>query len=224
MLEIESFGQETREYEEDAEETLSLCDLPLYSDPSSEWEEDSSPKNDYFEFSSQELISPCTKSASLPENIIFCGKIIPYKQPDRILKSTKEPIVESKKKRSLFTWNFNSKRSSKVHVSNSMNGTTKSSRDELKMSALTPSLSGKAGWYLCLFGISSFSQEAVLKDQKSRQKSRKQPLSPMFGFPSMVESNGRGRGGDRGKWGLMRALSCGANNPATTNVTAYLKY
>ncbi|KAK7279685.1 hypothetical protein RJT34_24742 [Clitoria ternatea] len=80
-------------YEE--EETLSLCDLPIYS---AQWDggggdhfskEDAKIFNnnkgdELFEFFSEEFTSSSTRTA---ENIIFCGKLIPFKaEPTNSLK------------------------------------------------------------------------------------------------------------------------------------------
>lgn len=190
-------------------ETLSFSDLPLYSDQKGveeeEWddqEEDlstdhsqgsssisSASEQDYFEFSSQEF-SPSFP----PENIVFCGKLIPYKQShasekDRNHSSVqhqtkKQPNIEKKQGWCrMFTWNSSSTRSNSKNQVESRTG-KKNGRDNCKygegydfpvhkMSILTSSSSGKAAkWQLFLFGISRFSSQVELRDMKSRQSCR----------------------------------------------------
>ncbi|KAK9283901.1 hypothetical protein L1049_012156 [Liquidambar formosana] len=93
---------------EAAEETLSLCDLPIYND-AAEWDdfskEDKNSSEDheeFFEFLNQDFTASTLTPA---ENIIFCGKLIPHKPPV----SEKTHKLESKpdqnpKKRGLFRW------------------------------------------------------------------------------------------------------------------------
>ncbi|KAG6602331.1 hypothetical protein SDJN03_07564, partial [Cucurbita argyrosperma subsp. sororia] len=74
-------------HDEEAEETLSLCDLPGYSDESkcddySKQDQSASFDNEdtLFEFFSDDFsVSDSAYSGS--DSIIFCGKLIPYKQP-----------------------------------------------------------------------------------------------------------------------------------------------
>ncbi|XP_022939143.1 uncharacterized protein LOC111445139 [Cucurbita moschata] len=71
-------------HDEEAEETLSLCDLPIFSDESNCDKQDRSASFDnedtFFEFFSDNYsVSDSTYSGS--GDIIFCGKFIPEKQP-----------------------------------------------------------------------------------------------------------------------------------------------
>ncbi|KAL8093256.1 hypothetical protein AgCh_035228 [Apium graveolens] len=121
--------------DEEDEETLSLCDLPIYcaSPPSkndnggllgcNSSKEDnytSSPldrKSDHFEFYNDEWTSAISHPA---DSILFCGKLIVnkgYKQfsvsenPQKLLEATKRHTEEQS---SVLQWNFNS-RTSKPH-------------------------------------------------------------------------------------------------------------
>ncbi|XP_073304673.1 uncharacterized protein [Primulina huaijiensis] len=104
---------------EEEEETLSLRDLPLHGD---DWEQDffsqeltsfSSSENDFFEFFSQEYFNPTPPSGIQPENIIFCGKLFPYKQPYSDAKSSsesrkQEAHTEKDQDCGVSRWNFDS--------------------------------------------------------------------------------------------------------------------
>ncbi|CAI9772245.1 unnamed protein product [Fraxinus pennsylvanica] len=222
-----------KEYTDEAEETLSLCDLPLYSTDGggADWEEDlsteskggsnstSSLEQDYFEFSSQEMITSITPLQL--ENIIFCGKIIPYKHP--AVPATKDSkLVENKKMRGigLFWLKLNSlfSRNSTKSPPMEKNIEKKSwailPESSKRMSILTSSSSGKARWYLLLFGITRFSTEMELRDMKNRQCRRQSNTSsPKFTFKRGDEkliSTRTSR--EMGAWGLIRALSCGGGH------------
>lgn len=76
----ENLGHFQDLYEE--EETLSLCDLPIRSDPS-QWDAESSSLDDenndgFFEFFSEDFTASTYPSSG--KDIIFCGKLIPYKE------------------------------------------------------------------------------------------------------------------------------------------------
>ncbi|XP_022876698.1 uncharacterized protein LOC111394879 [Olea europaea var. sylvestris] len=210
---------------DEAEETLSLCDLPLYSTDggSVDWGEDlstesqgglnstSSLEQDYFEFSSQEM---STSTIPLPpEYIIFCGKIIPYKQPAVPAKKDSK-LVENKKMRGigLFWLKLNSlfcgKSVEKNIEKKSLAILPESSK---RMSILTSSSSGKARWYLLLFGITKFSTEMELRDMKNRQSRRQSNTSsPKFTFKRGEDKFTSTRTSrEMRAWGLIRALSCG---------------
>lgn len=126
-----------REEEEDEAETLSLCDLPLYSD-SAEWDEDGLSKvaaeperpprgastgprqdqEDLFEFSSSEDWSISSRHHS--GHVIFCGKLIPYGEPPPVANNSDDLIgkrsVKSKKRR-FFRWKLRLFRKSRTSYS-----------------------------------------------------------------------------------------------------------
>ncbi|KAL2249256.1 uncharacterized protein LOC105166654 [Sesamum indicum] len=204
---------------DEAYETLSLSDLPLYSDQSADWDQDylslaqshgsaSSSQQDCFEFFSQELDPSTATTTVFPqENIMFCGKLIPYEQPFSTKKDSSTTVVQNKRQRndkkkcrwSQFRWKFNSGRGSKNRTKSTTlmqkkncvglyelpkktYNTTKLGKGHgpmHKMSILTSSSSGKlAKWHLFLFGISRFPTEVELRDIKSRQITRRQCPSP----------------------------------------------
>lgn len=245
MQESETTQTHESSEEEDEEETLSLCDLPLYSDRSVEWDSQygstsissSQDPTTYFEFFSQDL-NPSTAAGGRdfpPENIIFCGRLIPpCKQPQITqLKdsssslSSSSPALDSKKKpirKSLFKWKLSSSRGTTTLMQQSPKKTynTNKHRKEKgfpnmeKMSIFTSSSSGKAKWYLLLFGISRLSTEVDIKSRRScRRRSPSPP--PMFGFENWENDEVIVRNEGWGLWGLMiRALSCGGNHQSTT--------
>ncbi|XP_038889700.1 uncharacterized protein LOC120079551 [Benincasa hispida] len=111
--------------EEEAVETLSLCDLPIYSDESncddySKPDDDQSASFDnedtFFEFFSDDFsVSNSTYSGS--DNIIFCGKLIPYKQPNDSQNKgriTSEKISEKNCLIQTKSHSFNGKKSSVI--------------------------------------------------------------------------------------------------------------
>ncbi|KAG6391470.1 hypothetical protein SASPL_149225 [Salvia splendens] len=234
MLPQESFleHKEMHDTTDELYETLSLCDLPLYGDQSvEEWEKDlsadsqgstsmsSDDHDNYFEFFSHELThpTPCFP----PENIIFCDKIIAYKQQPNASDAlpTKEVDIKQptgvKKKRgwSLFGWRLGSK---KKHNSSKQG---KGFDFPLhKMPILTSSQSAKARWFLFLSGISRFSSKMELKDTKNRQSRRHSPSpqpSPTWRFQNHDEKVAGDTGrGSSGLWAMVRVLSCeGSNDP-----------
>ncbi|PIM98389.1 hypothetical protein CDL12_29129 [Handroanthus impetiginosus] len=122
-------AKDMQDITDEADEALSLCDLPLNSDHGAEEYrgEDfstesqgsssmSSSEQDYFEFFSQELNS--STSSFPPENIIFCGKLIPYKQLDTREKDSskvdesgkKQKNIEKKRGWGIFRWKCSSTR------------------------------------------------------------------------------------------------------------------
>ncbi|KAI6669125.1 hypothetical protein NL676_004010 [Syzygium grande] len=122
--------------EEDEAETLSFCDLPLYSD-SAEWEKDSFTKvvadpeqargastgphqdqEDLFEFSSSEDLSICSRHHS--EHTIFCAKLIPYGELLPIANNMDDLIRKrstKSKKRWFFRWKLRLFRKSRTSYS-----------------------------------------------------------------------------------------------------------
>ncbi|XAR72108.1 hypothetical protein NMG60_11018627 [Bertholletia excelsa] len=115
MVVREEPHQDLAEYEEDeAEETLSFCDLPIYSD-SAHWKKEdqsfsssssSSSDQDYFEFFSGEW---STSSTAVSDSIIFCGKVIPFRQPkspQKLEKKSRE-LEKPRQRGGFFRWKLN---------------------------------------------------------------------------------------------------------------------
>ncbi|KAG8380486.1 hypothetical protein BUALT_Bualt06G0020400 [Buddleja alternifolia] len=235
---------------DESEETLSFCDLPLYSDNSERGEDlsiesqgsssISSSEQDYFEFS-QEL-----NPTSQPENIIFCGKLIPYKQLHPSEKDSSEIVerntqinIKKKSRWELFKWKFNATK--QVHPKNGKTLTTlvqKSDQSQSKMhnkkhekgynfpvhktSIVTSTSSGKARWSLFMFGSSSFSTQMELKDIKRRRSLRQCP-PPALRFPNQDDKVSGGENGDSGLSGLIRVLSCGGSHHPNTMAVASIR-
>lgn len=239
---------------DELDDTLSLCDLPLYGDQSvEEWEEDlsggsqgstslssSSDEHDYFEFFSHELL-PST-ACFPPENIIFCGKIIPYKKadaaasvPSKEVEGQQPTSIKKKRGWSMFWWRLSSKtgnsKSTTLQQKKDHQQTSKKTYNtkkqgkgyDLPLSILTSSSSGKARWYLYLTGISRFSSGVELRDIKSRQSRRHIPSPPPS--PTLRVQNhdkkvtgGTASTGSSRLWEVIRVLSCGGNHHPTTMV------
>ncbi|KAG6410121.1 hypothetical protein SASPL_128170 [Salvia splendens] len=232
MLVQESFleHQGMHDTTDELDETLSLRDLPLYG--VQEWEEDlsadsqgstsmsSDDHHDYFEFFSH---APCFP----PENIIFCGKIIPYKQPPDASGTVPPKEVDTKQpteKRSwsMFRWRVGSKSTTQTSKKASKKKHKSSEQGKEydfplhKMPILTSSPSGKARWFLFLTGISRVSSKMELRDIKSRQSHRHSPIptpSPTLKFQSHEKKvAGDASRGSSGLWEVVRVLSCGGNS------------
>lgn len=182
------------EAEEEEEDALSLCDLPIHSGVS-EWEKfsesqssssassSSSGKSEFFEFFSEEWNKPA-RSNLPPEKIIFCGKEIPPKDP---LPDNDEKCRKSKTRR----------KSSRKDCDGEP---AESKVLALRESEPPPSPLWRSRWFLFLFGMDGrFPKQMDLKDMKNRQ-SRKTPSSPLQA-PEY-------RGGNRLRW-MIRTLSCG---------------
>ncbi|KAG6412698.1 hypothetical protein SASPL_125383 [Salvia splendens] len=236
MLVQESFleHQGMHDTTDELDETLSFRDLPLFGDQSvEEWEENlsadsqgstsmsSDDHHDYFEFFSHELAQPTP--CFPPENIIFCGKIIPYKQPidaSGIVPPKEVDIKQPTEKRgwSMFRWRVGSKRTTQASKKKH-NGSKQGKGYDFplhKMPILTSSPSGKARWFLFLTGISRVSSKMELRDIKSRQSYRHSPIptpSPTLKFQSHEKKVvGDASRGSSGLWEVVRVLSCGGNN------------
>ncbi|KAG6647325.1 hypothetical protein I3843_07G070000 [Carya illinoinensis] len=220
----------------EAEETLSLCDLPIYSDASN-WDDYSkedqrlSDDNDFFEFLSEDFTAS-TCATTVNKNIIFCGKIIPCKdlpEPEKTLKQ--ESTTNTKRnhaKTGFLRWkslSFNKRRSSSKY--------SKLPEDEDSKTLASPSSKGyvygasncdfsvgkvsmlasssKSRWYLFMFGMTRFPTEMELRDMKMRQ-SRMRSQSSMFRSvqcDEMIKGNeNRSRG--KGLWRLLRVLGLGS--------------
>jgi len=175
----------------EAEEALSLCDLPIYSNDAN-WEDYSkeeqrlSPDNDFFEFFSEDFSTASTFSATASKNIIFCGKLIPYRElPDQT----------ETKKGGFLRWkslSFNKKK-----------GSSNCDFSVGKVSVLAPAT--KSRWYLFLFGMAGLPTEMELRDIKIRQSRLRSQSSMTVECDEMVKgSNARRRG--KGLWRLLSIL------------------
>ncbi|XP_059669168.1 uncharacterized protein LOC132314309 [Cornus florida] len=237
---------------EEAEETLSLCDLPIYSGAaesenfSKEYQSSSfsSSDQDYFEFFSEEWSTPTTTYPLDNKNVVFCGKLIPYKQPVSIhthnLETTKH---KNPKRRGLFRWQSGSFNKAKTDPCNQKNESklfyvSSSSSKSFSSSPVSekytygsgkygvsvrrvsgaPAPAAKCRWYLFMFGFARFPTEMELGDMRNRQY-RRGP-STMFRSDSGGEKASGGWRRWKGLRGLIRALSMGGSNRANTVVKA----
>lgn len=233
---------------EEDEDTLSFYEFSMNSEPDSwgpghsskESSQNSSFKSsqheqqeedDYFEFFSEELkrTTPPTALISLPENIIFCGKIIPHKHSPPI-SAAESPInsVKSEKNRTrrgifkLWSWNYKSETPrNKIDGTNQKQSKRKRNKINsfpVKLSVFTTSIT-KSSWYLFLFGITRFESEMQLRDMKNRQQisGRPSPSISLSRFESsdiIIDNNGE----CKGAWRLLRVLSCGGGYHQTDAV------
>lgn len=215
------------------EDTLSLSDLPIYNDHSisaqrghdhfskEDGKDSQSNDNDvddddddFFEFFSEEFTTP-TRAATA-ENIIFCGKLIPFKDPHPLEKGKKKNLVESntiQKGTALLPWWANSfdkaKPTSKdvTSISNDDDSFKKKGQEAkgAKSNLSCEHSSSSAGkvslmrsttksrWFLFMFGMSRLSnthEKMELRDIRSRQRrsrSRRGPVVATTMFPSSPE-------------------------------------
>ncbi|KAB1219649.1 hypothetical protein CJ030_MR3G011091 [Morella rubra] len=94
----------------EAEDALSLCDLPIYGD-TSKWEEYAKEdqrlsSDNEFEFLSEDFTAS-TCSTTENKYIIFCGKLIPYKELPDTEKTQNQESTNTKqnhKKKGFFRW------------------------------------------------------------------------------------------------------------------------
>lgn len=100
---------------DDAEETLSFCDLPLHNNGGSDWDEDFSKEDqrpaydqDFFEFFSEDFAAAIYPK----DNIIFCGKLIPYKGATIAEKAQNLEVITTQPKKTnrscIFPWKSHS--------------------------------------------------------------------------------------------------------------------
>ncbi|CAK9136162.1 unnamed protein product [Ilex paraguariensis] len=230
---------------DEAEETLSLCDLPIYSDAadykdfSQEYQSlsSSSSEQDCFEFFSEDW---STTSSFSSENIIFCGKLIPFKEPvseeyTHIHKQESNKEQEHRN-RGLFRWPSMAFRGSKseksvsnlqyVSSSKSLESpvpekhrhTTEKWTKKYDIRVAVRTSSAKSKWYFFMFGLSRFPTEMELKDMRTRQMRRKSTsFRPNDGGEKVASVEGSRM---KGWWGLIRALGCGGCHHANAVVKA----
>ncbi|KAK9283639.1 hypothetical protein L1049_011889 [Liquidambar formosana] len=191
---------------DEAEETLSFCDLPIYND-AAEWDdfskEDQSSSDDqeeFFEFFSQDL----TASTCPAESIIFCGKLIPYKQPlsqktHKLETNTPKEICSNKSK----TSRSDGVKSRCMENNHSINSPTKSQKLWSSKSL------AKSSKHLLMFGLMRLPTEMELSDIKNRQHRRRTTPGTLF---RSLDNGGKkvtvGKSRGKGLWRLLRALGC----------------
>ncbi|ESW15672.1 hypothetical protein PHAVU_007G092400 [Phaseolus vulgaris] len=187
-------------YEEE-EETLSLCDLPIYSGYMSDtWggedgkrfgdDGDDGDDDNLFEFFSEEFTSSSNSAAA--ENIIFCGKLIPFKDiPPRVdeCNSTARRNVQK----------GIAKRGSNGSKSFACDYTSDGKVSLVRCTT-------KSRWFLFMFGMSKLSSttEMELKDIRNRQSRR----GPAAMFPAAEEDAVKGKKrGCKGMWKILKSIT-----------------
>ncbi|KAI3446643.1 hypothetical protein Pfo_003308 [Paulownia fortunei] len=242
-------NQKTKPPKEEEEEALSLCDFPLNSDEPEKKEScktqdkrrSSSEPSDFFEF-----FNDISSEMSNAEDIIFCGKLVPYRNQPRfhhqILKSLsaddashlsrryRQSLPELNPTRSNTTTSTRLTRNSRSLDGKKLRRRSSTLLMKPDTSDIHRSLSkssaksegskvSKPRWFVLMFGPLKLQQEMDLRDIKNRQVRR----NPGSMFPGM-DAGGKipASRSDRrnSSWGLdlLRVLSC--KNHASVAVTA----
>ncbi|KAL1816205.1 hypothetical protein ACET3Z_018779 [Daucus carota] len=227
-----------QEYQPEDEETISLSDFQLISDENNLHEtEDQFCKrqdlpsqaetNEVFEFSSYP-----SSTMSHAEDIINCGKLIPFKEQDHKSQNLygrrcrSEPLPEFKiSGRQSNTTNMKMRNSRSLDYQKLSRDSSTSSGSPDSHRNNSPGLSRfdgsstripKPRWYILMFGIVKFPTEMDLQDIKNRQVHRTPSKSL---FPS-IEVAKKPPANKKSSWGVLKVLSC--RGDASLSVTAPL--
>lgn len=222
--------EELQDFDLEEEETLSLCDLAAHGSQESEnysWinddfsKEQSSSDEDFFEFFSEDF----TASTYPKDNIMFCGKLIRYKEHPVREKTqiTNNTIVNKKKKLLMKNKRIVPWKSFSFNKARPRNTSSKQQRrekgykpqnyeydnDSNKVSPIANPI--KSRWYLLAFGYGRFPTEVELKDIKKRQNRRNNiPYATMFRLDSKgcekIKRRNEKRSSERSLWRLFRVL------------------
>ncbi|KAL1295281.1 hypothetical protein HN51_056170 [Arachis hypogaea] len=213
------------EDQEDDDEALSLCDLPLYSNDSSSSsssvgsmvrddyfdlsrsKEEEDDDDDFFEFFSEEFITTSTKT-NISDNIIFCGKLIPYKEADgkNNIHRQKGTLVHPWKN---YNDNINSKKGQKVKKGEKSNFTCE--HPSIGKVSLMRSTT-KSRWLFFMFGMSRLPSNngMELSDIRSRQsRSRSHSHRTKFAAVAPPEAKEKRNNNCKGLWRAFRSISYG---------------
>ncbi|TKY54574.1 hypothetical protein E2542_SST18986 [Spatholobus suberectus] len=223
--------------EEEQDEALSLCDLPLNRNSRAPSLDDTSFKKILRPTSlpdhASEIFNGFSSSSSSDmcpaDDIIFCGKLVPFKaeQPPRNLAVEGEKLSPTRRRRS--------ESLSSVTRSNSVSTCTGSrrlmmrnsksldysrlressapdvDRNSSARSGTPPEAAAKKAtkprWYSLMFGTMKVPPEMELSDMKNRQV-RRNPSTTMF---LAAESGGKvavNRSPGKVSWRILKALSC----------------
>lgn len=214
-------GQEKED--DDEEEAISLCDFILHSEEKDEDRDRNrrrrSDPSDFFEF----FNDLCTSEMCHAEDIIFCGKLVPYKeQPvlfDSTLNDSSRRYCESLPDKLLTPNKTRTDSSTKIMRSCRSLDYLKSCRDSSL--AVKPESScvprfrlkkpvkfevWKPRWYGLMFGVVKTPPEMDLRDMKNRQVRRN---AGRISRPAM-EGRGKIPGNQRNSWSddFLNVLSC----------------
>lgn len=221
-----------QETEDEYEETISLSDFPLTSD-----ERDPHGTEDRL-CACQDLPSPAEKTeifefSSYPnsimshaEDIISCGKLVPFKEQHHLSRNLygrrcrSESLPELKtsgcqsKMRNSRSLDYQKLSRNTSMSSNSPDSYRNNSRSSSKSdgSSKTP----KPRWYILMFGIVKFPTEMDLQDIKNRQVHRTPSKSL---FPG-IEVDKKAPANRKTSWGVLKVLSC--RDDASINVAKSL--
>lgn len=201
-------------YEE--EETLSLSDLPIYSGASisARWGGDFSKEDgknfvdddddNLFEFFSEEFTTSSTNNYATAENIIFCGKLIPFKNINIPPRADERNIINTE--RMINVQKGIAKRSSKGSKS-SFESCDYSSLGKVSL-VRSPT---NSRWFLFMFGMSKLSTttEMELKDIRNRQSRRRGPAATMIPAPEngKDEVAVKEKRSCKGMWKMLKSIS-----------------
>lgn len=201
------------QYEDEEDETLSLCDLPNSTistqcgDFSKEdgkntkliYNHDDDDDN-LFEFFSEEFTTPSTH-----DNIVFCGKLIPFKDHQSVAHNTQKCDLGPKAKPIIGSLKSKEGESSLNIKSFTCDYTTMGGKVSLVRCAT------KSRWFLFLFGMSSssrmYSKEMQLNDIRNRQ-SRREPAA-MFPAPENGKEVVKRKKNEnsKGMWKMLKSIS-----------------
>ncbi|KAM0042721.1 hypothetical protein Hdeb2414_s0010g00333101 [Helianthus debilis subsp. tardiflorus] len=207
-------------HDDELEETVSLCDLPVYGDDmnySSTASEDSMKHDESFEFFNQEWL----KNNFFSNNdIVFCGNLILPKKPlSRNTLETRKYDHESSKD----DQDSCSSRNTEFAKLMSMNkGRNQGGKHDTKR-VFPASGSMKSRWYYYGFGLAGIPAEMDMSAIKSRQNRHRKSRSVSEQGVGGKEESGGFRQGKR--WGrLIRELSCDGQTQADSMVKSSLVY
>ncbi|KAI3808996.1 hypothetical protein L1987_24960 [Smallanthus sonchifolius] len=192
-------------HEDEVIDTLSLSDLMIYDNNGGPQDfyrlNDQNPSefDDQFEFSSELL-----KTSVINNSVVFCGKIIPYKEHIASPNTYKLESKTSHKQRWRFVRVFKKSSKSKSNI----HSETLDLKFEVPIRRVSNLASAsKPRWYLLMFGFgsSSFSAHMHIRDLKKRQTS----------VGAKDRRDGKrsgGNGGGIGSWRLLKFLGCGGGD------------
>ncbi|XP_047337183.1 uncharacterized protein LOC124940696 [Impatiens glandulifera] len=203
MEKEEDYNQKVQQQDEDdeEEETLSFCDLPIYSNNTDDYSVSvSSSSLDDDEMNMFEFLNRDMSIGSSEKSIIFCGKIITYKESEQFNET--DAREESKPSKGRRYWSLFREKSSKDRTSTSV---WKLPSSVVVSSRSTRSRS-RSRWNLIMFGLLKFPSwssgvEMELSDIRNRQK-RRNPAK------AVADGEEKRNSSVNGLWSLIRTLSC----------------
>lgn len=219
---------------EEEEEALSLCDLPLNDMSSKQSTRRSSlseASSDFFEFFSHSSSDMCPA-----DDIIFCGKLVPFKDTDQLSKPINDPITHRRRSESLSNLQTTVTRSNSASTCGNysprrfiMRNSRSLDYRRLHRSASSVILPApeidrnpsarsviqsekkaimKPRWFSLMFGVVKVPPEMELSDIKNRQFRRNASTTM---FPAAAEATGKlavSRSSGKVSWKILKALSC----------------